>query len=282
MRRGIHFFQLVVGVSAVVTCSSAVADIGDIGAVVFLLSSPHDNSTLDSNPATGVIEYTTLPGTVPVTVKFTATTSGPLGSNNGAMALYANLTGSALAAQTSQMTIDPTFKRDMYTSVHTSYSSYSMLGPVGLGFDAAANLGALVGPGGENGIFGFGASQVSNIGSVDFQYLDARYVGHPAGSHDVFGSPITPVFKPGGLDPDEQYYRAVGPVTAFTGTLDLAGVGTITLNGGVDLWVPGGDNTGEAATTASSLVITLIPEPASALVLIAPILLRLGRRRSRR
>ena len=89
----------------------ATPSFANIGNVMLSISSTDDNGPLDDNPALGVINYFGgVPATVPISVGFSATTSGVDGANNGVQGVALDVTGSAIAGiMQTALTPDTTF-----------------------------------------------------------------------------------------------------------------------------------------------------------------------------
>jgi hypothetical protein len=286
---------------------AALPAMADIGAVTLYITSPDDNSVLDLNPAVGIIDYGTgaIPDQIPVDIWWAATTEGIDGANVGIFGAFHNLTGTAIGdnSNLNAMTYSgstlvpvpgaPTMGQFAYWGFGSDMGSYDAKskkykGPHGLGFNGLTDNGT----GQADGIYGFGASQVTTAGSQDFSNLDAKWVGHPTGSHVAVTydarNKLTPLltateiyeaaasdFYNGSFDPVAD---PAGPgVHAYTGVINLTGnPGWLNLRGSASLWVADGSATASAATTGADLLI--LPEPTT-IGLLAPLALFLVRRR---
>jgi hypothetical protein len=255
----------------------------DIGAISLLLSSTDDNGANDNNTAVGIIQYKSAPAAIPVTVKFSATTKGATVTNYGVFGIFGTINGTALGDNSAKtMTLNTTFKKAMGVSVSSPAPGWN--GPQGLGFDVLASGGT----GGISNITGFGAAQASSASGADFGNLDAKFAGHPAGSHPtVAANSRTGVPSPL-MAATEQFAGAVGPVTFATGSLvpaamtqgityqiNVVGSGSLYSLVGTDWQTVAADS-----VTGSQLLISVVPEPSSLLLLSPMALLGLRRRRA--
>lgn len=277
-------------VSLTVICLvAALPAMADIGTVSMSLHVGEDNGPNDLNPAVGIMEYVdcaSVPLALTTLVDFSATTTGPDGPNVGVFGIYADLYSAPqlLCDQSANVaTLDTYFGWPL--GFYTPFPPPgSWGGPYGLGFDAVVSAGT----GDTCGIYGFGASQTSTPGTEHFGYYDAQYAGHPMAPHVA-----KPMASGLPLAANDMYTRAVGDVVLATATLTTCcpGPGTyyLVVDATANLWggagsnpsavFPLGGNVYDAAVNPAMIEIIVLPEP-STLILLAPALLALRRRRA--